>query len=480
MSLQIDLDAVQSRVSAALRDLPGATDLYLFGSRARGTGDGYSDIDVEVFTADLAAAKKVWPGFLARVAHIEVAFPLVGALAGVQVDAAYMLLLRGESSYHTVDVGLRDTVERDSFAAAMPEAVRLWHLEPGCGQADQPPGQTYTPAPGTAGHLLFDELISGVRYVKARKRGQPLTCWRYMRGRPQRWMQLVSDELNGWREPGQSLTTPDIKALDARLSHAQLAEFERHLDWSAPGKMDGCFRWFTQQTVELTLRWAAAGHEFVPQEPVDRLLGFMWGELGLASRSAVGRLQSGISRATMDQQRITLLFDLGDTIMDESTEVKDAEGTTTAAELIPGMADALRSFRAAGHRLAIVADSRPNTPPNVLRQHGLLELFEYLAISEVVGAAAGVASIDKPDPRIFLAALDALGISESDYGRVVMVGNNLERDIVGANRLGLISVFFHWNERRRTQPLTAEEAPTHTVTSARELVELVTAISGES
>ena len=170
---------------------------------------------------------------------------------------------------------------------------------------------------------------------------------------------------------------------------------------------------------------------------------------------------------------ISLLFDLGDTIMDEGTEIKDAGGTTLAAELIPGMADALRGFKAAGHRLALVADARPDTPPNVLRQHGLLDLFETLAISEVVGAAAGVASIDKPDPRIFRAALDALGIPEADYGRVVMVGNNLERDIAGANRLGLISVFFHWNERRRTQPLTADEMPRYTVTSARELTELV-------
>jgi putative hydrolase of the HAD superfamily len=170
---------------------------------------------------------------------------------------------------------------------------------------------------------------------------------------------------------------------------------------------------------------------------------------------------------------LILLLDLGDTVMDEGTEIKAAGGTTLRAELIPGMADALAGFKAAGHRLALVADARPDTPPNVLRQHGILDLFETLAISEVVGAAAGVASVDKPDPRIFRAALDALGIPESDYGRVVMVGNNLERDIVGANRLGLISVFFHWNERRRTTPLTADEMPRHTVTSAQELVELV-------
>jgi putative hydrolase of the HAD superfamily len=114
-----------------------------------------------------------------------------------------------------------------------------------------------------------------------------------------------------------------------------------------------------------------------------------------------------------------------------------------------------------------VADSRPNTPPNVLRQHGLLGLFDTLSISEVVGAI-------KPDSHIFCAALDAMSIPQRDYGRVVMVGNNLERDMVGANRLGLISVFFHWNERRRTQPLTDEEQPRYTVTSAQELVRLIT------
>jgi putative hydrolase of the HAD superfamily len=163
---------------------------------------------------------------------------------------------------------------------------------------------------------------------------------------------------------------------------------------------------------------------------------------------------------------LALLFDLGDTIMIEETEVKDAGETTQRADLFPGMADALRTFMAQGFALGIVADSRPGTPPNVLRQHGLLDLFDTLAISELVGAL-------KPDARIFRAALDALRISEVDYGRVVMVGNNLERDIVGANRLGLISVFYHPNERRRTTPLIDEERPAYTVRSARELTTLI-------
>jgi HAD superfamily hydrolase (TIGR01549 family) len=163
---------------------------------------------------------------------------------------------------------------------------------------------------------------------------------------------------------------------------------------------------------------------------------------------------------------LAICFDLGDTIMDEGTEIKDAEATTQSAELIPGMAELLRDLHAQGIPLALVADSRPDTPPNVLRQHGLRDRFETLAISEVVGAS-------KPDSRMFTTALDALGIAAEDYDRVVMVGNHLARDIAGANRLGLTTVFFHWNERRRTTPETADEVPDHTVHSASELRKLL-------
>ena len=161
-----------------------------------------------------------------------------------------------------------------------------------------------------------------------------------------------------------------------------------------------------------------------------------------------------------------LLFDLGDTIMVEETEDKDADGTTRWAGLVPGMAEVLQEFKATGHRLALVADSRALTPENVLRQHSLYDLFEAVAVSEPVGAS-------KPDPRLFRVALDVLAVPWADYGQVVMVGNNLERDIAGANRLGLISVFFHLNDRRRIWPLTPDEVPRYTVTSAAELRDLI-------
>jgi HAD superfamily hydrolase (TIGR01509 family) len=53
---------------------------------------------------------------------------------------------------------------------------------------------------------------------------------------------------------------------------------------------------------------------------------------------------------------------------------------------------------------------------------GLDSYFATVIVSEEVG-------IGKPDPAPFLAALDELGVTPAD---VVMVGNDVDRDIAGA------------------------------------------------
>lgn len=163
-----------------------------------------------------------------------------------------------------------------------------------------------------------------------------------------------------------------------------------------------------------------------------------------------------------------ILLDLGDTIMQEQTEQKDETATTQRADLFPGMAELLADLRARGYPLALVADTRPGTYRNVLRQHGLWDVFDAFAISEELGTS-------KPDARMFRHALDALGIPEADWPRVAMVGNNLARDIRGANALGLISVHIVWNDRYPTTPSDDADRPRHVVRSAAELDRLISA-----
>ena len=174
----------------------------------------------------------------------------------------------------------------------------------------------------------------------------------------------------------------------------------------------------------------------------------------------------------MGQKKYTVLLDCGDTIVDEGTEVKDYRGATLKAELIPGADRMIRGLVEKGYTLGLVADGYVDTFRNSLTQHDLYHLFSAIAISEEVG-------VDKPDPKIFRAALDQLGIDEADYGRVVMVGNNLERDIKGANLLGIRSVFLTWSPRRTKTPADPSEVPTYWIETPEALLGLMDRLEEE-
>ncbi len=139
---------------------------------------------------------------------------------------------------------------------------------------------------------------------------------------------------------------------------------------------------------------------------------------------------------------------------------------TLRADLIPGAADVIRELKRQGYPLALVADGPAATFSNILTPHGLFDCFDAFAISEEVG-------VEKPDPRIYIHALDQLAIRREDYGRVVMVGNNLARDIKGANALGLISVWLDWAPRRSKVPADASEIPQYTIETLEALLPLL-------
>lgn len=184
-----------------------------------------------------------------------------------------------------------------------------------------------------------------------------------------------------------------------------------------------------------------------------------------------GALAAAVThRPTEPTRRIkAVCFDLGDTLIDEATEEKDGELTTLRASLIPGAADLLYELKRRGYRLALVADTRPGTYRNVLRQHGLYELFDAFAISEELGLV-------KPDRRMFAAALEALGVEPPE---AVMVGNFLERDVKGANEAGMVSVWIDWSPRRPKQPRDESERPHYTIRRPLELLAVLDGLEQE-
>lgn len=161
-----------------------------------------------------------------------------------------------------------------------------------------------------------------------------------------------------------------------------------------------------------------------------------------------------------------ICFDFGDTLADEATEEKDASGVTQRAELIPGAAELVHELKRRGYPLALVADGYSGTYRNVLAQHALYDSFDVFAISEEVG-------VSKPDARMFRHALDLLGVPPEAYARTVMVGNHLERDIKGANALGIISVWLDWAPRRSKIPADDSERPAFTIRTPLELLAVI-------
>lgn len=156
-----------------------------------------------------------------------------------------------------------------------------------------------------------------------------------------------------------------------------------------------------------------------------------------------------------------IFLDCGDTLIDEGTEVKDGDVVLSGA-LVPGAREMVLALKAAGHRLILVADGPRQSFLNLLPQHGLWEHFDAHIISGDVGA-------EKPDARMFDAALAAAGLTRADAWRTVMVGNNLSRDISGANALGITSIFMAWSGRRSHVPADAGEVPDYRIATPMEL-----------
>ena len=54
-----------------------------------------------------------------------------------------------------------------------------------------------------------------------------------------------------------------------------------------------------------------------------------------------------------------------------------------------------------------------------------------------------------------------------------MIGNNLERDVKGANQLGIVSVWLDWAPRRSKIPADASEVPLHTIKLPLDLLPII-------
>ena len=161
-----------------------------------------------------------------------------------------------------------------------------------------------------------------------------------------------------------------------------------------------------------------------------------------------------------------IFLDSGDTLVDESTEVRIKGDVVDHAEFFTGIKEVLFQLKNAGFRVALVADGLVESFDNIYRQHEMETYFEVRAISETVGVC-------KPAGEMFKTAMEKMNLEEADKKYIIMIGNNLERDIVGANRMGITSVLAGYSPRYRMKPENEEETPDYVVCDPSEIPALI-------
>ena len=106
--------------------------------------------------------------------------------------------------------------------------------------------------------------------------------------------------------------------------------------------------------------------------------------------------------------------------------------------LLPGAVELVRRL-AERAPVAIVTNGPPDIQRLKIEQAGVAPYLSAVVISGEVG-------VGKPDPAIFSAALDRLGVGPE---RAVMIGDNWERDVLGARAVGMRAV---WISQGRPVP----------------------------
>ncbi len=104
-------------------------------------------------------------------------------------------------------------------------------------------------------------------------------------------------------------------------------------------------------------------------------------------------------------------------------------------QLYPDIKRVLDELKAR-YRIAVVSDSQPCYALPEIRAVGLDGYFDPIIISAYYG-------FRKPDTRLIVKALDIMKLTSAE---VIYVGNDMFRDIYGASRLGIKTIFVDSNQ----------------------------------
>ena len=128
-------------------------------------------------------------------------------------------------------------------------------------------------------------------------------------------------------------------------------------------------------------------------------------------------------------------------------------------KLVPGSIDTLSHFRGNGILTAMVTNGASEFQRQKIERFELAKYFDYILVEGEFGAG-------KPDKSVFLHAVKELGCNPT---QAWMVGDDLKRDIIGANEAGIFSVWVDW--QNNGLPVNTLARPDRIITAISELVQ---------
>lgn len=189
----------------------------------------------------------------------------------------------------------------------------------------------------------------------------------------------------------------------------------------------------TESSWQAVIAWYCEGRAFDPQAlhaAVRRVSDAYWSD---PERHRLGRLDMQATRQRIVAEAFAGLgLDAAD-----ACQVADRYGRVRLDRmyLLPGAVEALQTLRRRGARLALLTNGDGESQRWKTRRFGLEAHFDAILVEGELG-------FGKPDPRVFELALSRLGVAAE---AACMVGDNLEWDIAGPQRLGIRGV---WIDRK--------------------------------
>jgi len=162
-------------------------------------------------------------------------------------------------------------------------------------------------------------------------------------------------------------------------------------------------------------------------EAIERTRAWFWAD---PERHRVGRLD--LAAARREVVRLALA-EIGVDSPDLAQKVGDRYHDLRDARLQPfeDAIDTVQWLRERGCRLALLTNGSSHAQRSKVVRFGLTDLFDVILIEGEVG-------FGKPDPRIYMRALDEVGVAPADAW---MVGDNLEWDVAGPQRQGIAGIW---------------------------------------